>query len=124
MTTLPALLIASRALAPIAPFLDSSYRVFRQWEGLPADAAGEVAAVVVAGEDCLDTVVLDQLPRLRHVACFTSGYDGLDLAWCRSRGLIVTHAPAVNHEDVADHAGGSSTVTVSYGPGTGSLSSG
>jgi lactate dehydrogenase-like 2-hydroxyacid dehydrogenase len=104
MTALPALLIASRALAPVAPFLDSSYRVFRQWEGLPADDGGEIAAVVVAGEDSLDTVVLDQLPGLRHVACFTSGYDGLDLAWCRSRGLIVTHAPAVNHEDVADHA--------------------
>jgi lactate dehydrogenase-like 2-hydroxyacid dehydrogenase len=104
MTTLPALLIASRALAPVAPFLDVGYRVFRQWDSLADDVAGEIAAVVVAGEDVLDTALLEHLPSLRHIACFTSGYDGIDLDWCRSRGLVVTHAPAVNHEDVADHA--------------------
>lgn len=104
MPPLPSLLIASRALAPVAPFLESSYRVLRQWDGLQEAEAEDVTAVVVAGEDALDTALLGRLPHLRHVACFTSGYDGLDLAWCRSRGLIVTHAPAVNHEDVADHA--------------------
>lgn len=100
----PALLIASRALAPVAPFLEPAYRVFRLWEGPPVEATDDIAAVVVAGEDALDTAVLEHLPNLRHVACFTSGYDGIDLDWCRARGLIVTHAPAVNHEDVADHA--------------------
>jgi lactate dehydrogenase-like 2-hydroxyacid dehydrogenase len=100
----PALLIASRALAPVAPFLEPAYRVFRLWEGPPVEATDDITAVVVAGEDALDTAVLEHLPNLRHVACFTSGYDGLDLDWCRARGLIVTHAPAVNHEDVADHA--------------------
>lgn len=100
----PALLIASRALAPVAPFLEPAYRVFRLWEGPPVEATDDIAAVVVAGEDALDTAVLEHLPNLRHVACFTSGYDGIDLDWCRARGLVVTHAPAVNHEDVADHA--------------------
>jgi lactate dehydrogenase-like 2-hydroxyacid dehydrogenase len=100
----PALLIASRALAPVAPFLEPAYRVFRLWEGPPVEATDDITAVVVAGEDALDTAVLEHLPNLRHVACFTSGYDGLDLDWCRARGRIVTHAPAVNHEDVADHA--------------------
>lgn len=73
---------------------------------MPEEAAAvhDATAVVVAGEDALDVTLLEQLPKLRHVACFTSGYDGIDLDWCRSRGLIVTHAPAVNHEDVADHA--------------------
>jgi lactate dehydrogenase-like 2-hydroxyacid dehydrogenase len=100
----PALLIASRALAPVAPFLEPAYRVFRLWEGPPVEATDDITAVVVAGEDALDTAVLERLPNLRHVACFTSGYDGIDLDWCRARGLVVTHAPAVNHEDVADHA--------------------
>ncbi len=104
MSTLPALLIASRALAPVAPFLEPAYRVFRLWDGPPMEATDDITAVVVAGEDVLDTGVLEHLPNLRHIACFTSGYDGLDLEWCRARGLVVTHAPAVNHEDVADHA--------------------
>lgn len=100
---LPALLILSPALAPVAPFLESAYRVFRLWEAPPSEAMQDITAVVVAGEDALDMAVLERMPNLRHVACFTSGYDGLDLEWCRARGLIVTHAPAVNHEDVADH---------------------
>lgn len=100
----PALLIASRALAPVAPFLESAYRVFRLWEGPPIEATDDITAVVVAGEVALDMAVLEHLPNLKHVACFTSGYDGLDVEWCRARGLVVTHAPAVNHEDVADHA--------------------
>jgi lactate dehydrogenase-like 2-hydroxyacid dehydrogenase len=104
MTALPALLIASRALAPVAPFLEPAYRVLRLWEGPPVEATDDITAMVVAGEDALDMAVLEHLPNLRHIACFTSGYDGLDLDWCRARGLIVTHAPAVNHEDVADHA--------------------
>uniref|UniRef100_UPI002631A41B 2-hydroxyacid dehydrogenase n=1 Tax=uncultured Brevundimonas sp. TaxID=213418 RepID=UPI002631A41B len=52
----------------------------------------------------LDKALIERLPNLRLVACFTSGYDRIDTEWCRARGLPVTHAPAVNHEDVADHA--------------------
>ena len=46
------------------------------------------------------------MPALKLIAVFTSGYDGVDVAWARGRGLEVTHAPGVNHEDVADHAVG------------------
>jgi lactate dehydrogenase-like 2-hydroxyacid dehydrogenase len=104
MNARPALLILSPALAPVAPFLEPAYRVIRFWDAPPDEARDEITAVVVAGEDALDAALLEHLPNLRHVACFTSGYDGLDLDWCRARGLVVTHAPAVNHEDVADHA--------------------
>lgn len=98
------LLILSPALAPVAPFLEAGWQIGRAWVPEEAEAVRDASAVVVAGEDALDTALLEHLPNLRHVACFTSGYDGLDLEWCRARGLVVTHAPAVNHEDVADHA--------------------
>jgi lactate dehydrogenase-like 2-hydroxyacid dehydrogenase len=48
--------------------------------------------------------LIERLPNLKLVACFTSGYDGIDVDWCKARGLPVSHAPGVNHEDVADHA--------------------
>jgi lactate dehydrogenase-like 2-hydroxyacid dehydrogenase len=102
--THPAVLLMPRHLAPLSPFLESAYRVFRLWESPPVEATDDVFAVVVAGEDPLDKAVLEHLPNLKLVACFTSGYDGVDLDWCEARGLPVTHAPAVNHEDVADHA--------------------
>lgn len=104
MTQRPAVLIMQRHLAPLTAFLDGAYDVYRFWEGPPVEAAQDIRAVVVAGEFELDKGLIDSLPNLIHIACFTSGYDRIDVPWCRARGLIVTHAPGVNHEDVADHA--------------------
>lgn len=100
----PAVLIIQRHLAPLTAFLESSYDVYRFWEGPPVEAAQDIRALVVAGEFELDKALIESLPNLIHVACFTAGYDRIDVGWCRARGLIVTHAPGVNHEDVADHA--------------------
>ena len=104
MTQRPAVLIMQRHLAPLTGFLEGSYDVYRFWEGPPVEAAHDIRALVVAGEFELDKALIKSLPNLIHVACFTSGYDRIDMDWCRARGLIVTHAPGVNHEDVADHA--------------------
>lgn len=106
MIDLRALLILQRHLAPLTPFLEGRWTVYRFWEGPPVEARDEIRAVVVAGEFALDKALIEQLPKLELVACFTSGYDGIDVDWCRARGLKVTHAPGVNHEDVADHAMG------------------
>jgi len=104
MTERPALLIMQRHLAPLTAFLDSQYDVYRFWEGPPVEAAHDIGALVMAGEFPLDKALIESLPNLRLIACFTSGYDRIDVDWCRARGLAVTHAPGVNHEDVADHA--------------------
>jgi lactate dehydrogenase-like 2-hydroxyacid dehydrogenase len=100
----PAVLIAQSHLHPLGAFLESAYDVYRLWEGPPTEAASAIGAIVVAGEFPLDKALVESLPNLGLVACFTSGYDGIDIDWCGARGLPVTHAPAVNHEDVADHA--------------------
>lgn len=91
-------------LAPLTAVLEGAFTVHRFWEGPPVEAAAEIGAMVVAGEYPLDKALIERLPKLKLIACFTSGYDGIDVAWCQSRGLAVTHAPGVNHEDVADHA--------------------
>lgn len=104
MTDRPAILIMQRHLAPLTAFLDGAYTVYRFWEGPPVEARNDIRAMVVAGEFELDKHLIESLPRLELIACFTSGYDGIDVDWCRARGLPVTHAPGVNHEDVADHA--------------------
>ncbi|MBW8303672.1 MAG: 2-hydroxyacid dehydrogenase [Brevundimonas sp.] len=104
MTQRPALLIMQRHLAPLTAFLESQYDVYRFWEGPPREAEHDIRALVVAGEFPLDKRLIESLPSLQLIACFTSGYDRIDVDWCRARGLAVTHAPGVNHEDVADHA--------------------
>ena len=104
MTQRPAVLIMQRHLAPLSGFLESAYDVYRFWEGPPLEAAHDIRVMVVAGEAPMDKSLIERLPNLDLIACFTSGYDGIDIDWCRQRGLAVTHAPGVNHEDVADHA--------------------
>ena len=104
MSQSPHVLILSPTLGLLTPLLASAFTVHRLWEHPPVEAQDLIRAVVVLGEEPLETPVLERLANLGHVACFTSGYDGIDLDWCRARGLVVTHAPAVNHEDVADHA--------------------
>lgn len=100
----PHILIMQSPLGLLTPLLESAYNVHRLWEHPPVEAQGLIQAAVVLGEAPLDTAVLERLPNLKLLACFTSGYDGIDLDWCEARSLPVTHAPAVNHEDVADHA--------------------
>ncbi|MDE2355161.1 MAG: 2-hydroxyacid dehydrogenase [Alphaproteobacteria bacterium] len=70
------------------------------------EAEARIEAIVMAGEFPLDPALAARLPRLGLIACFTTGYDGIDVAAAEARGLLVTHSPSVNHEDVADHAMG------------------
>jgi lactate dehydrogenase-like 2-hydroxyacid dehydrogenase len=102
----PALLILQPHLGFLSPILEMDYTVWRFWEGPPLEAVGAIRALVVAGEFPIDKALAESLPKLGLIACFTSGYDGVDLAWAASRGLQVSHSPGVNHEDVADHAMG------------------
>lgn len=104
MSQRPAVLIMQRHLGQLTPFLEGAWTVYRFWEGPPPEAEHAIEALIVAGEFELDKALIERLPNLKLIACFTSGYDRIDVAWCRARGLPVTHAPAVNHEDVADHA--------------------
>lgn len=65
---------------------------------------GQVRTIVHAGEFALTADYLETLPNLGLIACVSVGYDGVDVGWCRARGIEVTHARGLNAEDVADHA--------------------
>jgi lactate dehydrogenase-like 2-hydroxyacid dehydrogenase len=102
----PALLIVQPHLGFLSPILEADFTVWRFWEGPPLEAVGVIQALLVAGEFPIDKALAESLPNLGLIACFTASYDGVDVAWARGRGLKVSHSPAVNHDDVADHAMG------------------
>lgn len=52
----------------------------------------------------VDAALLDRAPRLRVVANVAVGYDNVDLAACRERGIVVTNTPDVVTEATADLA--------------------
>ncbi|EXS69858.1 2-hydroxyacid dehydrogenase [Sphingobium sp. Ant17] len=102
--TRPALLVGQALLAPVVPLLAQDYDVMTLWEQPDAAALARVDAVIWAGEFVLERALVDAMPRLSLIACFTVGYDGVDLALARERGIAVTHAGDANAQDVADHA--------------------
>ena len=104
MSDKPAILIVQPHLAPIGVMLEADFTVWRLWQGPPLEASHTIGAIVVAGEFPVDRALVEGLPKLGLIACFTAGYDGVDLAWASERGLKVSHSPGVNHEDVADQA--------------------
>ena len=67
------------------------------------DLAGAIEVIVTAG-DALDMGLVDALPNLKLVACWTTGYEGIDVGHLRSRGIALTTAAGANAHDVADHA--------------------
>jgi len=100
----PLALIVVPFLTVLEPaFAKGGLTTARAWE-LTEDQRPHVRAIVHAGEAVLEPEYLATLPNLRLIACVSVGYDGVDVAWCRARGIEVTHAEGLNAEDVADHA--------------------
>ncbi|MEK7343741.1 MAG: 2-hydroxyacid dehydrogenase [Pseudomonadota bacterium] len=100
----PLLMVGQPLLAPLLPMLQAQYDVIALWDAPPAERLAAVEALVWAGEFPLARDLVDAMPRLSLIACFTVGYDGVDLALARERGIAVAHGGAANAEDVADHA--------------------
>src|ERR1700740_572785 len=102
----PAILIVQPQLGVLSALLEPEFTVWRWWEAPPLEATQKIGALVVAGEFPVARALAEHLPNLGLIACFTAGYDGVDVEWARSRGLKVSNSPGVNHEDVADQGSG------------------
>jgi glyoxylate reductase len=83
------------------------------WDGPEAIPAGELMSRVAGKQalmclltDRVDGAVLDAGPDLRIVANIAVGFDNIDLAAARSRGVIVTNTPDVLTEATADFTWG------------------
>jgi len=71
----------------------------------PSDLRARVAdkqALVCLLTDAIDRHVLDAAPGLKVVANVAVGFNNIDLAHARSRGVVVTNTPDVLTEAVAD----------------------
>ena len=73
---------------------------------IPADelcarVAGKDALVCLL-TDAIDRSVIDAAPTLKAIANVAVGYNNIDVAYARSRGIVVTNTPDVLTESVAD----------------------
>jgi glyoxylate reductase len=59
-------------------------------------------ALVCLLTDTIDRAAIDAAPKLTIIANVAVGYDNVDVAYARSRGIVVTNTPDVLTESVAD----------------------
>jgi lactate dehydrogenase-like 2-hydroxyacid dehydrogenase len=65
---------------------------------------GQVIEVIVSDGGPIPAPLLREMPALRLVACFSTGYADINVPLLRARGVRLTTAGGVNAHDVADHA--------------------
>jgi lactate dehydrogenase-like 2-hydroxyacid dehydrogenase len=101
--TAPTVLVVPRELDFITAELENRYRVLRLWEGPPEIDLAEARALVCLGHQSPSNLI-ERLPALQLVACYTTGYDAVDVADLNRRGIMVSHAPGVTAEPVGEFA--------------------
>ncbi len=71
-----------------------------------AEAHPDIAAVFTFGGSRLTAEMLAPLKAVKLVQCYGAGYDGIDVAGLKARGIVLANCPNTNNEDVADTAVG------------------
>ncbi len=88
--------------------LHSAYVVHQHLHEMDPEAfkkiAPQIRGIAANGESKIDAELLTQLPALEIIAVMGVGYDGVDVATAKARGVVVTHTPGVLNDDVADLA--------------------
>jgi lactate dehydrogenase-like 2-hydroxyacid dehydrogenase len=66
--------------------------------------AREARAMMTRGGAATSAALMDAMPKLGLIACYGTGYDGLDIASAEARKIAVTYSPGGNAASVADLA--------------------
>ena len=66
--------------------------------------APRIRGISASGESKVGAELMDRLPALEIISVMGVGYDGIDVAAAKARGVVVTHTPDVLNDDVADLA--------------------
>ena len=70
-----------------------------------ADVAARIgdAQIVLTNKALITAEVMDACPRMEYVGVTATGYNVVDVAEAKRRGIVVTNAPAYSTQAVAQH---------------------
>jgi lactate dehydrogenase-like 2-hydroxyacid dehydrogenase len=99
-------------VARLAPFLMQPLqgaftvheRLHEEDSAALARLAPKIRAICGSGESKVSADLIARLPALEIISIMGVGYDGVDVAAAKARGVVVTHTPDVLNDDVADLA--------------------
>ena len=107
-TDAPEVLVVAKLWPPMMESLHAAFtvhdRINQTDPAAFARAAPRIRAIAASGESRVTRELLAQLPALEIISVFGVGYDGIDVAAARERGIHVTHTPNVLNDEVADLA--------------------
>jgi lactate dehydrogenase-like 2-hydroxyacid dehydrogenase len=92
-----------RMCAPIAERFDI-LRLWSEGDAAIRERGAEVVTILTSGRDRIEAALMDRLPKLRLIVAVGAGYEGVDIAAARRRGITVANAGDTHSGDVADHA--------------------
>jgi hydroxypyruvate reductase len=105
----PSVLVAAKFLPRLLGQLGDHYALHDLPRLEPAAVppeARDARALITIGGLRTDAALMDALPKLGLIACYGTGYEGVDRAAARARGIVVTHAGGANATAVAEFAFG------------------
>lgn len=102
-------LLVHQNMRPILPMLQAHHRVHCLWEHADRESflighGPSIGVIVTAGENRVDPALVEHLPGLGMIICVGAGYDGVDVAHARARGVATLAAIGANADDVGDYA--------------------
>jgi len=106
----PEVLVVAPIYKPAQAKLEATYTTHPYWKAsdcaaLIAEVAPRIDVVVTSGGGAgIQRALMEKLPGLKLIACFSVGLDSVDLVAARERGVAVTNTPDVLTDDVADLA--------------------
>jgi lactate dehydrogenase-like 2-hydroxyacid dehydrogenase len=108
-TNKPLVMLVSPVLERFADRLSGDYEIVRPWtypsmEDFIAGPGQTLRVVATMSGATPENAVLERMPNLGLLACFSTGFEGIDLDWCRAHGVQVSNGAAANGFDVADQA--------------------
>lgn len=108
MTDKPIVMLTDERLERFTPML-GAFEILRPWRAASMDAfiaehGPNVRALGTMSHATPAPEVLARFPNLGLIAYVSTGYEGVDLDWCRAHGVKVSNGAAANGFDVADQA--------------------
>lgn len=87
--------------------LDAAFHMHRYFEApdkasFLAEVGPQIRGIATRGELGANDAMIAACPQLEVISVYGVGYDAVDLAACRDRGIRVTNTPDVLTNDVAD----------------------
>lgn len=105
----PDVILVTQVLPRTQEILEQEFNLLKLYEAADRDAflakgAPRVRALATFGAWGADARLMDALPRLEIISHFGVGYESVDIAHAKTRGIIVTNTPDVLNDCVADTA--------------------